>query len=364
LLPLLLFAVACGRTVNPDGWAGPLEVDGVLYVSIDSGKIAAVDPGDHSVAWVFPPNTDRGKKLDLDGIYAAPVVDGGTLYFGAYDGNVYALDTETGAELWRFETSDPIIGALVLDEDDVLYAGSTDGKLYAIDVAECTTSCPLGAVRTYSTGSSIWAAPAVTGDAVYVASMDGRLHILNRVDLTPVDGAGFKVDAGLLMDPLPAANGALFVGGINETLYALDGETGAEAWSFSAGNWFWGRPLIDHNTVYVPNLDGNVYALDLESGAKKWAFSAQAPVRSTPLMAGGVLVIVDKDGNVYGLDPETGTTIWGGLERPTYLSKRVLSDPLLLDDEVLIVAQGGDLCRLNPEDGSVLDSRVCFEVKP
>ena len=229
-------------------------------------------------------------------------------------------------------------------------------------------------------------------------AMDGRLYALNAETLEPVDGFSFEGDAGLLMDPTLANDDTLLTGGIDNKLYALDPATGAEKWSFEGGNWFWGRPLVDGETVYAADLDGNVHALSVSDGSPVWSdpFKTDSPVRSAPLLAGETLIVVDRRGNAYGLDPEDGTQQWG----PTLLDKTVLSDPVLLDVatspggtdsspsatpneespapteepspteaaggnaavEVLIVAQGGDLCRIDPTDGSPLAQPPCVEV--
>lgn len=400
LLAFALLAAGCRRIASPQGWAPPHIEDGTLYVSIERGKMAALDADDLSVQWVFPPNTDEGKKLKLEGIYAAPIVHGATVYFGAYDDYVYALEADVGAPFWRFKTSDPVIGALSL-RDETIFAGSTDGRLYAIDA---TTGIE---TDRFDTGSSIWASPLLVGDVIYVPTMDGTLYALDADTLDPIGDFAFDVDAGLLMDPTLARDDTLLVGGINSTLYAIDPDSGEEKWSFEGGNWFWGRPLIDGDTIYIGDLDGNVNALDLDNGDKLWSetFQAEAAVRSAPLLAGDTLVIVDRSGNVYGLNPEDGTPRdeWPANpntgERLVALGKTVLSDPFLLEraatpdtsglspsetpaespapteepsptsaagggtaTEVLIVAQGGDLCRLDPADGSPVVALLCAEV--
>jgi outer membrane protein assembly factor BamB len=312
-----------------------------LYVGIERGKMAALDPTDLSVKWIFPPDTKEGDRLKLEGIYGAPAVSKDTVYFGAHDGSVYAVDAESGALRWTFKTDDPIVGAVTV-AGELLYVGSTDGRIYAVD-----GESGVEAAR-FDTRSSIWAAPLVTETGVYVAAMSGHVYALDVEDLAPVWDKKIS-GAGLLLDPILADDSTLLVGGIDEKLVALDPNSGDEKWSFDAGGWFWGRPLIAADSIYVPNLDGNVYALGLD-GKPKWPqpFEALAPVRSAPLLAGNALIVIDKNGAAYGLDPTTGTLTWG----PTLLAKTVLSDPLLLEDSVLIVAQGGDLLAINPESGS------------
>ena len=57
-------------------------------------------------------------------------------------------------------------------------------------------------------------------------------------------------------------------------------------WSFSAGNWFWGSPVVSSGTVYAASLDHKVYAIDAATGEAKWQhpFEAGAPVRSSPVL--------------------------------------------------------------------------------
>ena len=336
-----LFVAACASVSNPEGWAGPTLADDTLYVSIERGKMAALDPEDLTVKWIFPPDSKEGDRLKLEGIYGAPAVSKDTVYFGAHDGNVYAVDAESGSLHWIFETDDAIVGAVTV-AGELLYVGSTDGRIYAVDAES-----GVEAAR-FDTRSSIWAAPLVTEAGVYVAAMSGHVYALDVEDLDPVWDKK-PSGAGLLLDPILVDDNTLLVGGIDEKLVALDPNGGNEKWSFEAGGWFWGRPLIDGDTIYAPNLDGNVYALGLD-GKPKWQqpFAALKPLRAAPLLAGDALVVVDKGGAAYGLDPSTGTLKWG----PTLLAKTVLSDPLLLEDSVLIVAQGGDLFRIDPENGA------------
>jgi outer membrane protein assembly factor BamB len=409
IVAIAVVAAGCASVANPQGWAPPHLEEGTLYASIDKGKMAALDPDDLAVKWVFPSKEDED-QFDLEGIYGTPIVDESFVYFGAYDGNVYALNAEDGTLRWAFETGDHVIGSLTL-RDDTLYAGSTEGLMYAIDTTACTNSCPLSAALTFDTESSIWASPLLVEDIIYVPAMSGRLHALDAETLDPVSGFSFGTDAGLVMDPTLANDDTLLAGGIDGKLYALDPISGEEKWSFEGGNWFWGRPLVDGDKVYIADLDGNVYALGLGDGKPLWsdAFKTEAAVRSAPLLAGETLVVVDRDGNAYGLDPENGTQQWG----PTLLGKTVLSDPFLLErttspistdsspsvtpdgadstssatpgeespvptDEplptagagegesdavVLIVAQGGDLCSIDPTDGSPAGVLLCAEVR-
>jgi len=308
--------------------------------------MAALNPADFSTKWTFPPDTKEGKKLKLEAIYGAPVVSSDTVYFAGYDGNVYALGITSGNQVWNqpFKTGGPIIGGLAL-ADGTIFVGSDDGKLYALDPKDGGKK-----IEPFNAGDGIWATPLVKDSVLYVPSVNGKLFALDIQTLKPVWERPFEADAGLITDPVLADADTLLVGGIDRKLYALSPATGDLKWSFTADNWFWGRPLAAGGKIYAPNLDKRVYALAVDSGDPVWnqPFETEAPVRSSPLLAGNVLIVVDRAGNVYGLDPATGNQKWG----PVILSETVLANPLLLEDKVLIVAQGGKLFLIDPATGA------------
>ena len=66
----------------------------------------------------------------------APVVADGAAYVSANTAGVYALNAETGAQLWRSpkEGSLPVMAAPAV-VDGVVYVNAEDGNLYALDSA-------------------------------------------------------------------------------------------------------------------------------------------------------------------------------------------------------------------------------------
>ena len=357
VLVLALASVACATIAKPDGWAGPTLVDGILYVTPDNGEMAAIYPDDLRdlpnvnprvvPQWSFPATDDvrcqnetESQKRDLDGIYGSPPVDNTNVYFGGYDGGVYAIDRDDGACNWFFDADGPIIGGATL-VDGKLYIGSDDGILYVLDVVDGSVTA------SFDAGDSIWVTPLVTEHAVYVSTVAGDLFALDPETLRPIWDEPFSAAGALLTDPVLADETTLLTGGVGETLYAVDIAAGDEKWSFKGKNWFWARPLVADGTIYAADLDGEVYALDLE-GESIWVapFQADNAIRSAPLLVDDTLLVVDRKGNVYGVDPANGFGLWPA---PAVLGKTVFSNPIILGDTLIIVAQGGDLFQLDLE---------------
>ena len=101
-------------------------------------------------------------------IYSTAAVVDGVAYFGCCDRNFYALDAETGAELWRFRTGGVILSSPAVDEG-VVYFGSYDGNLYA--VASATGKL----LWRFGTSDMIASDPLVYDNKIYYnVLIDGR----------------------------------------------------------------------------------------------------------------------------------------------------------------------------------------------
>src|SRR5947207_12890992 len=65
-----------------------------------SGTYSSQAPREfHRVKWKFPTG---------DRIISSPVCQDKVLYFGGDDGNIYAVDTETGRQIWKRATGRPV----------------------------------------------------------------------------------------------------------------------------------------------------------------------------------------------------------------------------------------------------------------
>ena len=58
----------------------------------------------------------------------APTVTDNLVFVGSYDGNVYALNAFTGAEVWNYNTDNDVASSPAV-ADGIVYAGSFTGSL-------------------------------------------------------------------------------------------------------------------------------------------------------------------------------------------------------------------------------------------
>ena len=99
--------------------SSPAVADGTLYFVSSTGSLAAIDVATGQPKWVFAAEYER--KFEAKGLHgypsaaqtipdawdvftSSPAVANGKVYFGSGDGNVYAVDAETGLLQWKFAT--------------------------------------------------------------------------------------------------------------------------------------------------------------------------------------------------------------------------------------------------------------------
>ena len=112
--------------------------------------------------------------FDRRTVQSSPAVVNGTVFVGARDGWIYAIDAATGTEKWRFDHKVSWINTSPAVMDGVVYAGSSDAQfVQALDAAT-------GKELWRTTTGVTWSSPAVTSDMIYAGDGAGRLHAIDR----------------------------------------------------------------------------------------------------------------------------------------------------------------------------------------
>jgi outer membrane protein assembly factor BamB len=193
------------------------------------------------------------------------------LYIGGYDQNLYALDPQTGEEMWRLKLGGSISNPQPhIAEDDALYVGCIDGNVYAIDIVQRKEKWR------FRTAGWILASPMPAGDLIYFISSDGNIYCIDK------DGAlvwKFMTDA--YMDGSTEAlvhKGVVYCGSSNNNFYALDAMMGKELWRFRTDGEIISAPLMHENKLYFGSFDCHFYCIDIK-GREVWRFKTSSSVK-------------------------------------------------------------------------------------
>ncbi len=65
-------------------------------------------------------------------VNSSPAVVGATVFVGSTDGNLYALDRESGTQKWKFDTKSRVVSSPAV-ANGLVYFIAYDGNFYAVD---------------------------------------------------------------------------------------------------------------------------------------------------------------------------------------------------------------------------------------
>jgi outer membrane protein assembly factor BamB len=152
-------------------WSHPLIVDNVMYFTSLDHFLYAINPETGDELW----------KLDLEGAApGAPIFYNGHLYVGTFARKVFEISTD-GQIISQYSTVDWVWGSPVI-VNDILYVGDMGGHLYALNVGDGLTE----RWTVKAAERAIRATPLVTDDYIIVGSRDHKLYWLNREDGSPI----------------------------------------------------------------------------------------------------------------------------------------------------------------------------------
>ncbi len=351
LLLIGLLLSACGTVPVAETWPGLTVADGTVYVIGGTPQqVYLLDAENGTQKGTFiPAGEHRGV------VYWSPVTVGGGRAFvgfsepqaGVY--GLYAFDPTTRLEQWHVSVQDLILAAPVY-ADGVVYFGTSDGQVYAVD-AETGAEKPGWPFRARE---AIWASPLVAGGRVYVPSMDHSLYCLEAATGQVV--WEFKANGSFAAQPI-LADGILYVGAFDGRLYAIHADSGqaVEGFAFQADNWIWSEALLADGRLYVTALDGRLYALDPATGAvlppypydSKEATGQRDLLRAAPVQAGDRILVVTRSGRVIAVRDGVGQVWWpSGLPQA-----EILTTPVVAAGRVYLALMNGQVQTLDAETG-------------
>jgi outer membrane protein assembly factor BamB len=103
-------------------------------------------------------------------------------------------------------------------------------------------------------------------------------------------------------------DGAVYVGSLDENLYALDLRTGEKRWEYKAGP-IKASPSVLAGAVYVGNSDGVFHCVDAATGQKRWTHDTGAEITSGANFTSNAVLYGSGDETLYCLD-KTGKELW------------------------------------------------------
>lgn len=268
----------------------PVLEGNTIYVGAYDNNLYALDSTTGQFAWKFASD---------GGIVSRPIVADGTIYFGSEDSKLYALSSRSGKLVWDYTSEGPIRSSARVAEGHVFF-GSDDSNLYAINL--------VSGKRTwrYETSGPVRSTPFITNDYIYFGSEFGELMCL---DFRGTVKWRFLSKRAVTSSPL-VEQGVIFFASLDGTFYALDAKSGWSLWRFRMGKGSVSSPAKLSSFVYVGSADGNIYCLDANTAKEVWHFKTEHQVSGSPVAYKDSIYCGSIDGNLYCLEFRTGRLKW------------------------------------------------------
>ncbi len=242
-------------------------------------------------------------------------------------------------ELWSIdETSD--MGAGMYYENGLLFYTNTAGEIKAVNSENGSE------IWTFKTEGKIYSTPTLYNNVVWCASSDSYLYGLNAVDGALIHK--LKNDKPVVSSPVCHSNRVVLAGGDGHCR-SWDINSGEIIWDFDGvKNFVVTRPLINDNRVYFGSWGNQFYALDIESGSPSWIWDNGqtnrmfSPAQVWPVSTHNKIYLASPDRFMTVLDAETGDVIW----RHNDLDNRVR--------ESIGVSEDGNVVYAKTMDGQII----------
>jgi outer membrane protein assembly factor BamB len=197
-----------------------------------------------------------------------------TVFFGTENGEVVALDANTGVQKWITMVKGEVLAAPAIDAGIVL-VNTGSGFIFALNA---------------DNGEEVWSSES---------------------DVPPLSLRGVSSPA--------AVNGGAIIGTATGKLIVNILETGQTAWeqviSSATGVTELERivdidsePLVSGGNVFVISYDGTLASVELRTGRVIWKRDYKSFRRMS--LSGSTLYLVDVNSNVYALDSRNGVELW------------------------------------------------------
>lgn len=277
--------------------SSPAIVNGKVYAGSSDEHIYAIDVQTGKQVWA--------KLLD-DEIEASPTVIDNVVYAGTLAGTLYALDAESGEERWRFSANDKLTGGAnwFKDSKNKLYilAGSYDAVLYCVDAQTGE------AVWTYETDNFINGSPALDEKHCVFGGCDAVIHIISVSDGVKTG----EIDTGSYIAGSAAIQGKhVYVGNYDGELLKSSLETREVIWRYTIdGEPFVSSPAVTEEIVVIGGGDMNIHCVDNKTGKPRWTYKTLDSVSSSPVIVSNKVLVGGDDGRLYLLSSADGKLFW------------------------------------------------------
>ncbi|MEX2489751.1 MAG: outer membrane protein assembly factor BamB [Pseudomonadales bacterium] len=322
-----------------------------VFIASPDGNVLALDADSGKVRWKIQVqglySTKERKAMfpdDMDVITGGVGVGGDLAVVAVVGGELIALNQSDGSVAWRAKTSSEVLASPAVDEE-LVFVQSVDGKVLAYDALDgarqwsYSTSVPRLTVRGTST-------PVLFETIVIVGFANGRVVGLDRRQGLPVMDERIAISQGKSdLERLVDVDGRMVIRG--GRLFAVSYQGNAVAIDLNETRASWKRPASSlvglgegFGNIYLTAHDSHVTALDMDDGDEVWDTDALLHRDVTaPITISSYIVVGDFEGYLHFIAQSDGRFVG----RVKAGGKGIISPPVVDGRRVYVMDKGSRL---------------------
>lgn len=315
-----------------------------------------ITAGRDGVVTVVDVNAGRRlQEIDLDTTLSGGVAGDERLWLLATkDGELIAIDGETGLIKWRVNVPSEVLSKPVLSEDSV-FARTVDGQIISLSRSngklQWNHQQTKPALTLRGSGQLILAR-----DRIYAGMADGRVVALSVTNGEVIWDVALSMPQGhseiqrlVDVDGHAELFGYIYyVAGYQGRVAAIDAQKGQFLWARDFSSY--SGVTVDAKAVYSSDERSHVWALDRFSGATLWKQEKlQARNVTRPVLFGDFLVVGDAEGYLHIMSKFDGSFVArvlvnNGDDDEIFMSNSgILVPPVVTDDAIIVSSRHGIL---------------------
>lgn len=310
-----LFSLSLGSGGENQGFGGGLAVSGGrVFVTSGLRVVSALDAATGDLIWATEVESP---------IHGAPTVAGNRLYAVDVDNQVIAFDVATGAQAWSIQAiAEP---ARILRASSPAVTGETvitpfsSGELIALRTSNGQQLWQQVLSRTNRTNAlseirDIVGRPVISRGTVYAGSHSGLFAAMDVRSGTP----RWQLPIATLNAPWVAGD-AVYVTSKAGEMIAINRESGEVYWihdinenrSRQVGGVFglfdrtvrpiWSGPLLATNRLVLVSSEGEAVALNARTGAEEASLDLGGPAYIAPIAYNGMIYVLTDEGQLVAI---------------------------------------------------------------
>jgi outer membrane protein assembly factor BamB len=327
----------------------PIVAYNKVYSASRMGDVIAFEKESGKKVWQADVSDINNERSFWDSRISALVAGGpiaglNKIFIGTENGDVFALDADTGELVWQAKIKGEIITPPAIDSG-ILVVNSASGVLKAFDA---------------NTGDELWkveqdvpaltlrgiSAPVIASGGVLVGSGKGALgvYILEKGQAGWTTEIGEATGSTELQRVIDVDSAPVVFG---DKVYAISARGNLVAIDLKSGRILWKRQYSSYrqiavyrNDIFITSTNGHVYALNRNDGIERWSNLTLTNRSVTgPAVVGSYIVVGDFEGYLHWLDQDTGQI----MSRHKVDGSGIHSTPTVVDGKMYSQSRDGDL---------------------